>query len=682
MQKVEFRLRNLKLHQAGSRTHLLLIVFIILAVYSNSFENQFVWDDGYLVLNNPSIMSWKYAWVHFAIDLYQSFSNYYRPVQMITYMIDFSLWGFNPFGYHLTNVVLHILVALSVFSLFNIITGDKRTAFFGALLYAVHPAHTAAVAYIAGRADSLAVLFSLLSLILFHYHFKAYSRRASVFLYGLSLLAFLAALLSKETAVIFPAVVLLYRLFFINGEVSPKADEAPPKAGKVRKFISFNYLSPFLIILGVYAVLRAGALNFQQGAIIARAPLYSRLLTSLNAFKTYLGIIFMPVRLHMERDIPYAGTVFEKGLLMSFVVVVFVIWAALRARKISKEAFFGFLYFILSLVPVMNIYPLTNNIAEHWLYAPMIGLSLFLTCIAVKFWDEKKKSRPFIALLALFYLIFLSYGTFDRNFDWRDEYTIYTDTVKYNPTSIKILNNLGNLYNSRGDFAKAAIFHKKALKVNPREYKTLLNLGIDYEAMGMLDEAFAQYRLSACSNPNYGKAFFHMGNIYVQKGELDGAVFSYRKAISLDDFFIAAHTNLGNTYYRKGEYEKAKEEYEKTLEIYPYSAEAYNNIGSALCGLGHYEEAVKEYKKAIELNPEDWEYRLNLGAVYGKLGMFGEAIAELTRSYELNPRNTEILITLGASYYYEGKIDLAKEEWQKALQVDPKNPTARELLRK
>ena len=236
------------------RTYILFIILIILLIYSNSFSNEFVWDDEFLIIKNPAITSWNYAWIHFALDLYHSFSNYYRPIQMISYMMDFSVWRLNPFGYHLTNVFLHICVSLSLFILLQLMTGDKRIAFIGTLFYALHPAHTAAVTYIAGRADSLTALFSLLSLILFHRHFKAQRNNTALRLYIGSLGLFLLAILSKEISIIFPVIILFYRLFFISDD----------EVEKSRGIIKFHYLSWFVIIVGVYAVLRIHALNFQE----------------------------------------------------------------------------------------------------------------------------------------------------------------------------------------------------------------------------------------------------------------------------------------------------------------------------------------------------------------------------------------------------------------------------------
>ena len=381
----------------GTRKAILLIILIILAVYANSFQNNFVWDDEFLIANNPTIMSWEYAWVHFASDLYFSRSNYYRPIQALTHMADFSLWRLDPFGYHLTNTILHILVSLSLFALLKLISPDGKAAFIGTILYAVHPAHVASVAYIAGRADSLTALFSLLSIMFLHNYFKAQSRRRAVFLYLGSLASFLIALLSKEIAIILPALILCYRLFFISDD----------EVKKSRNFIRFHYMSPFIVIMGLYTILRINALNFQEaGIIVSQYPLYVRLLTSLKALGLYFGMMFLPLNLHMERYIPYANYFLERDVMLSGILLLLIIWSVVRARRISKPAFFGFLFFLISLVPVINIYPLRTNMAEHWLYIPLMGITIFLSCLGRRLWDARRASRPVLLFLIIFYLIF------------------------------------------------------------------------------------------------------------------------------------------------------------------------------------------------------------------------------------------------------------------------------------
>ena len=655
------------------RKYILIIILLSIAVYANSASSGFVWDDEFLILDNPSIMSWNYTWIHFVLDLYHSFSNYYRPVQMITYMIDFSFWRFYPFGYHLTNILLHALLSAIFFLFLFLISKDKKIAFIGAVLYTAHPANTGAVAYVAGRADILAAIFTLLSLIFFDAHFKANNPRKTVSYYIASLFSFLLALLSKEVAVIVPVLIFFYRIFFIDALA----------AAKSRRTIKFHYMSWFLIITGVYLILRSHALNFQElGLFESKYALYSRLLTFLEALMIYIGIIFFPVDLHMERSIDYAASFWDKGVLFSLIGILLLIWAAIRIRRISKEACFGLIFFFVSLLPVSNIFPMTSNMAEHWLYMPLMGMAICASFVGVYLWNNKAVLRPLLAFFFVGYFIFFSYQTVDRNFDWRDNLTIYSHTLQYSPGSIKMLNNLGNLYHGKKDFKRSLEFHTKAVEANPREHRTRLNLGITYEDIGDLNEALRQYEMSKEFRPDYAQAYLHIGNIYLKNGDIEKAAVFFKIATQCDEFGIDARNKLGNIYFDKGLYDKAKECYEKVLLIDPYTAGAHNNLANALSRLGEEDNAIEEYKKAIELEPENPEYLFNLGTEYGKEGMYGEAIEALLDAHRLKPRYVPVLLNLGTAYFQKGDISSAKKEWKKVLIIDPQNTLAKNYLKK
>ncbi|MFH0840230.1 MAG: tetratricopeptide repeat protein [Candidatus Omnitrophota bacterium] len=655
------------------RKYILIIILLSIAVYANSAFNGFVWDDEFLITKNPSIMSWNYAWIHFVLDLYHSFSNYYRPAQMITYMVDFSFWRLDPFGYHCTNILLHAILSVLFFLFLFLISKDKRIAFVGALFYAVHPANTGAVAYIAGRADILAAIFMLVSFIFFDAHFKAANPGKAVRYYFASLFFFLLALLSKEAAVIIPALIFLYRIFFISDAETEKS----------RRIIKFHYISWFLIITGVYLILRSYALNFQElGLFESKYTLYSRSLTFIESLMIYIGIIFFPVGLHMERSIDYAASFWDKGVLLSLIGFLLLIWAAMRIKKISKEACFGLIFFFVSLLPVSNIFPMNSNVAEHWLYMPLMGMAISVSFLGIYLWDNKAALRPLLAFFFVGYLIFFSYQTVDRNFDWKDNFTIYSHTLRYSPDSIKMLNNIGNLYHAKRDFKKSLEFHKKAVAANPHEHRTRVNLGITYEDMGDTDEALRQYQISIDFRPDYALAYLHIGNIYLKKEDIKKAALFFKIAVKYDEFNIDARNKLGNIYFDEGFYEKAMGAYNKILEIDPYAPGAHNNLANALSRLGEKDKAIEEYKKAIELDPENPEYFFNLGTEYGKEGMYDEAMEALKDAHRLNPRYVPALLNLGTAYFQKGEFVSAKKEWKKVLIIDPQNTLAQDYLKK
>ena len=644
----------------------LLLILILILVYANSFQNKFVWDDSYLIVKNPSITSWKFAWIHFAIDLYHSYSNYYRPMQMISYTQDFSLWRLNVFGYHLTNLFFHILVCIEALFLFRLITKDARAALCGALLFAVHPVNVGSVTYIAGRADSMATLFMLASIILLHGHFKANRKVFAIYFYIASLAGYILALLSKETALILPLMLFFYRRFFIPHEDTIKS----------RSVIKFHYMSGFVIILAVYAILRVGALNFYEYAIpLSRHSLYSRMLTSVEAIGQYFSLIVFPFDLRMERSIPYAQTLFQKDVLITLALVVLMIILFTR-RKRTKASSFGIAFFIVAMVPIMNIYPMSDNMAEHWLYMPMVGAALFAGSTLIRIWDQRRSYRGYIATIFSVYLIFLSLRTVDRNRDWRDEETMYLHTYTRNPESIKILNNLGNMYHDRGDYRSAVSFHEKALAINPREYRSLYNLGRDYEQMGLIKDALRQYEKSIDIRPDYAKAYLRLGNLYTTLKNYDLAKVCYEDSIRYDDLLVESHIKLGDLYYELKDFDIAANMYLQALRVNPGLPEAQNDLGNVYFRLGRIEEAAEFYERAVDLAPKKFECLLNLGVTYGKMKRYEDALCMFEQAQRIDPLNVDAMINIGVVYYQTGRRSEARDKWEEALVIQPQNQVA------
>jgi len=654
------------------RLGVLLIFALSLLVYANSFTNEFVWDDEFLIQKNPAITSWKLAWVHFAIDLYHSYSNYYRPIQMLSYMTDFSIWRLSPFGYHLTNTLLHILVSVAFLILFRRLGAGTGVSLAAALLFSVHPANTAAVTYISGRADALAALFIALSLLSFHGHFKAVHAKKAIILYWLSVSCALTALLSKETALVIPVALFALKNVYISGE----------EVGRSRKFLGFHYLSPYFAFFAVYMILRLGALNFQPDILPSfDYGLPARLLTAVKSLGMYIGIIFLPLDLRMERSIRYISSPCDPIFIASvFLIILFVLLTA-RIRRELRNAYFGLIFFAVFIIPVMNFYPLRNNMAEHWLYIPIFGFLIFITSLASRALRRYPGSGVWLISLFLATLAFFSVRTVLRNREWKDESSIYTHTFEYNPESVKILNNLGNLYHNQGDFGEAIYFHNKALDINPREHKTLYNLARDYDEMGLKAKALLLYEKSVRSRPGFAKAHYGRGKVNESLARYEEAVISYQKAIRCDPSLTKAYIRLGDIFYERQDYYKAVRLFKDATKRNPYSGEAFNYLGNVQFKLGLYQEACTSYQKAVSLAPLKAECHLNLGVTYGELGRYEEAFASIQTAYEIRPRDVDTLINMGVASFYRGREGRARRFWLSALELEPGNEVAARYLK-
>ncbi|MBU1912055.1 MAG: glycosyltransferase family 39 protein, partial [Candidatus Omnitrophica bacterium] len=253
-----------------ARTHILFIALIIVIVFSNSLKNNFAWDDKFLIVNNPHIKDPVYISRIFNNQLYEGdgmHSNFYRPVQLFSFMIDYCIWKLNPFGYHLTSLLLHIVNSALVYIIILAISASPYMAFITASLFSIAPAISGITFYTPARSDLLMALFLFLSI----WFFIRYTQKGKGLLYALSVISFGLSLGCKEMAVMLPFLLALE--IFRN----PKKDKAP-----------YKLLFPYLAVLLVYALLRATIFNFAKGAnavidlsFPATLPLWVRLLTDL-----------------------------------------------------------------------------------------------------------------------------------------------------------------------------------------------------------------------------------------------------------------------------------------------------------------------------------------------------------------------------------------------------------------
>jgi len=555
---------------------MLLIAVIALAsfaAYFNSLKGDFIWDDEYLITLNTQIKSFSHIG-----DVFKNYvgygsgnvNNFYRPLQELTDMTDYFLWGEHPFGFHLTNVLLHAAAAVAAFFFVFYCTGSMTASFFSGLFFGVHPINSEAVSYIAGRADPLYALFFFMSLA-FYIRFvnRSIKARKTGFLYQFSLAAFILALLSKELAFILPFVVIAYLFVYIKGRVSPYL---------------FGYLlktwAGFAGVLAGYGILRATVLNFQQVAppsVFAQVPLLWRLITFFKTIMVYLGLMISPHDLHMERRIGISRSLAEPMACFAVIAVALILWWAWRMRRQNRHVTFFVLWFFILLLPVSNIVPINSLIAEHWVYTAEIGCFAVFFLYVEKIMDRLPGKAAKALLLAPLLCAALVYMgiTIVRNNDWKDEITFFNASLKYNQGNAKLHLNLGNTYYEKGMFDKAL-----------QEYQTTIKL-----------------------QNNYHEAFGNIGAIYLNKRDFPKAIEYLNKAIAIKKDFPMAHYNLGYAYYLMGDYAKAKAELSAAVQLFPTLYAAHNIMTGIYIKEKDIKSAREHARASLEINPAQDEIR-------------------------------------------------------------------------
>jgi len=466
------------------------------AVYAPAIGGDLIWDDFYLVRENPFFRSPVFGLEVFRHYLFfDSFSTYYRPVQNWSYIVDYWLWHGVPMGYHVTNILLHSQCAFLLFLLLrrllpDLSLGEKGSAaghwiaLLVALVWAVHPVHNAAVAYISGRADSLAALFALGAWLLVGRALDAGNAVRKTTWALAAAVSMLLGLCSKEIALVW-LILIVGHLFFFDRKSSRAAKGA--------------VLAGVAAVLGVYAVLHglpAARAPMQDGP---PAPWDARFLLMLRALGDYTGLLLFPTKLYMERAISDPGIYrslaswreqirFEYLSILGLLALLAAAWFCAKDLRGRRLRLFGAAWFAVAFLPISNLFPLNAEVAEHWIYLASIGALLFLAGILVAL---PARGRTFATVLVGVAIVGLGARTAMRSGDWINGETFCLRTIEDGGATPRILGALASLYGQRDDFAKQENILRKMIERFPEYAPARLNLGICLSRQGRAAEAEA-----------------------------------------------------------------------------------------------------------------------------------------------------------------------------------------------
>ena len=510
----------------------LLLFFVGIFIYGNALVNQLFWDDNDGIVNNAYIKDWQYLPNYFSENLIAGAglsSNYWRPILLIIYSVEWQTWGLWPTGFHLISILTHIFASFLLFRFFQLLTQKKWLAFFSTLLFLVHPLQTEAVTYVSGLADPLSTVFILLGLIY-------YLKRGRENILWPVWFFFILALMTKEKALlIFPALLAILELTLFFQTTAIKINLNAVKAWFLTKL---KLLWPVLAIGSFYALLRATSLNFQNTFNLYDGPstyadsLLVRTWTFFKIFPEYLKLLFWPFNLHMERLVQIEYSPFSPLVLLGlFLLLLFLFRALSQARK-NPPIFFALGWFLLSLLSSSGIPAVSSGIMyEHYLYLPLAGFFLWLGLELEKLITHSKNQSAFKKAtfgLVIVFVFFLSVLTIQRNRVWKTPITLYENILKYNQTSLRVWNNLGMAYADANQMEKAINAYQTALRLDPEKVSAppYHNLANAFSALGKKDEAIANYKEALKINPDFTFSYGALFNLFLaEKKYTEGIAF-------------------------------------------------------------------------------------------------------------------------------------------------------------
>ena len=598
----------------------LIPLFVALAAGVSFFPilgNEFVeWDDYENLISNESYrgLGWsQFRWMFTTFHM-----GPYQPLSWASLGLDYLIWGMNPAGYHLTNLVLHAANALFFYFVCRRLLalalpvadddGSWRlsiSAAFAALFFALHPLRVESVAWATERRDVLSGFFFLWTI---YCYLRGASNSPAQFhsrrwLYA-ALAVYVLSLLSKAMAITLPVVLIIldaYPLRRLGGH--PRQWFAFP----LRRVLLEKL--PFLIVAIPFALV---ALFGQQQASafrsIASSNIGSRLAQALFGASFYLWKTLVPLNLSPLYEIPPKFSPWEPSMVAGAAATTALTLLLYLLRNRWPAGLACWLYSIVVLAPVLGIVQTGPQlVAERYSYLSCLSWAVLaggLLLYSRRVSPQKRSHGPpaFVAkVTATVIVAVLAVLTWKQTEIWQNTATLWRHVLKHDPNSSFAHYNLARFLAKQGEHAEAISHYRQAISIRPDDPDTHNNLGLLLAVGGRIDESVAEFRTAAQIDPNYARAFFNLGRVYARQGNLEKALQNYRQALKLSPSEVEIHLGLGTVLAQQGQLEAASVYFAKAVELKPDFADAHVALARLLAAQGRKDDAEKHYRQALHL---------------------------------------------------------------------------------
>ena len=642
----------------------LALAAITFAVFGQTLTHQFIdYDDGEYVHDNPMVargltlkgLVWAFT---------RTYASNWHPLTWLSHMLDCQLFGLNPAGHHLTNVLLHTATVIALFLVLRQMTGAFWRSAFVAAVFAIHPLRVESVAWIAERKDVLSGLFFMLAIGAYvHYARRPWSPAR----YGLVMVLFALGLMCKPMLVTLPVVLLLLDYW-------PLQRTKPRKlSGLVLEKLPLLALSAASCVVTLLAQSKA-----IQPAESLSLPL--RLANALATCMVYPGQMVWPAGLAVFYPYPHNGLpaweLALAGMLLSGLSAV-----ALEQRRKQPWILMGWLWYLVMLLPVAGVIQVGDQAhADRYTYLPQIGIYVAVTWLVAEWGAKRQVSRVVFGGLMAGVVAGLMVCAAKQTTYWKNTETLWTRAMTRTTGNYVAHVSLGNVLLQKGKADEAIIQYQKALQIRSNYADAHLNLGNAFHQEGRMDEAVTQYQQALEFKPDDTGAHNNLGNVLLEEGRVDEAAIQYQQALELKPDDAETHCNLGTALNKKGRVDEAIGQYLEALKINPRYAEVQYNLANALDRKGSMNEAITHYREALKIKPDYAEAHNRLGSVLLQTGSVDEAITECQNALQFKPLFAEARYNLGRAFVRKGRPDEAISQYQMALQIEPDDMTAQNNL--
>ncbi len=632
-------------------THWLVLGILALGIYAQTFAFGFQFDDDQFIVQNPYIKDLS------QIDKIWTILPFTRLIGIYSFAFNYSLHGLNPVGYHVFNLIIHLLATGLVWALASLIfticrdgacprpqraptrgaptVFQQEIPFLIAVLFLVHPGQTQAVTYISQRFESMATLFYLGAVYTYLLARTSTDTARRLILFSWVVLLAILGILTKEVAVTIPFMLLAVEFLLIkNPFQNLKKSTIYLSVGG--GLVLFVLLFSKLVKSGFGFFFAVRPSDSHVGDVMTGA---TYLLTQMRVFLTFLRLLVFPVNQNVDYDYPLSTGILNPPLtLLGIIVICFFIFFIIRNYRLYPVMAFGLAWILISFSA--NLAPRANVIFEHKLY--LISFGFFLSLGAVLANLERYKKGVLTLLLAV--IAVLSVLSFQRNQVWRNEFTLWEDVLQKSPDKLTSFANLAKARGTSEQYYELLDILNKILEKKPDFYTAYDCRASVYDHLGLYDEAIADIKKAITLAPKATFEYYKLSLIYRQQKKYDLSMDALNETIKLNSKYKDAYVDRAMLFVRQQRLQEALTDLNTALSITPNDFQVLINLGGVYFTLGQYPQALENIAKAGKIKPQDVSVYKNIAFCLLKMGKITEAKANLEMALHLDPNDKKVKV--------------------------------------
>ena len=663
----------------------IIIVALTAAAFYPALQNSFVnWDDYKNIVENPHYRG--LGWTNFRWMFTTFHMGHYQPLSWVTLGLDYVFWGMNPFGYHLTNLILHganalvfYYVCLRLLSLLNTTPSTHKThalpiaAVLAALFFAIHPLRVESVAWVTERRDVLSGFFFLLTIL---FYLKAVTvgeaesgRRQWM---ALSLISYVLSLLSKASGITLPLVLVVLDVYPLR-----RLGQDPKRWLALESRKIWREKIPFLV-LALGAGIVALMAQHQAKAIrpLEQYDTASRIMQSLYGVGFYLRKTVLPFSLSPLYEVSQTPDPWRWSFLLSGIVVVGITVALFFQRRRWPAIFASWMVYVILLLPTSGIAQSGPQlVADRYSYLSCMvwalgGSGAFFRLWQLS-WNRDVSRRLFDSVVVFIALFLMGLGvlTWKQTQVWHDSEELWRHALSIDRESSFAHNNLGNALAAQGRFEEAIDQFQRALRIDSNDPDATYNLGNALAQQGNFEAAGKQLQQALQINPGNAMAAYDLGNVRARQGRFEEAIDQFQTALKIDPGLARAHYNAGSLLTQQGKLDEAIAHFRQVMLLAPEDARPPYHLGQIFSRQGRLDEAIRNYRLALRIDPSNLKARYYLAVALTEQGDFDSAGKEFAETLRLDPNLGEAHAGLARALSAQGKKNEAVQHYQEALRL-------------